>query len=81
MKYPAQFIKEEKDSDYHTVIFRDFPEAITCGDTFEEAYDMAVDLLLMVLSDYFKDSKCFPEPSTAEDGDIMVSIPTTVFRE
>ena len=43
MKYPAAFEKTEQG---YVVSFRDIPEAITQGDTLEEAIDMAQNALL-----------------------------------
>lgn len=40
--FPATFLKE---NDGYTVTFKDVPEAITCGNTFEEAVESAKDCL------------------------------------
>ncbi|HFZ7037662.1 TPA: type II toxin-antitoxin system HicB family antitoxin, partial [Streptococcus agalactiae] len=47
--YPAIFTQ---DSDYIMVTFPDVPEAITQGEDFQEAYEMAVEVLGFALEDY-----------------------------
>lgn len=54
--YPAIFTQGEN---YITVTFPDLPEAITQGKDLPEAYDMAVEVLGLVLEDYAD----YPAPS------------------
>ncbi|UPQ85106.1 type II toxin-antitoxin system HicB family antitoxin [Ignavigranum ruoffiae] len=57
--YPATF---EKGSQYYVVMFPDIPAAMTQGETIEEAYEMASEVLGAVLEDY----KEFPKPSSMD---------------
>ena len=50
----------------YTVEFPDFPEALTQGDTLEEAIDMATDALSIVVEEYSKARRDLPTPSTLE---------------
>lgn len=59
--YPAVFTKEE-DGGYF-VVFKDFVSCYTCGDTLEQAMDMAEDCLALVLYGYETDNKEIPMPS------------------
>lgn len=63
--YPAIFIPEEDGA--FTVTFPDLPECITCGESMDEAYEMANDALGLCLS-YMKENKeIIPEPSKPQD--------------
>ena len=50
----------------YAVEFPDFPEALTQGDTLDEAIDMATNALGIVVEEYVKARKNIPEPSTLE---------------
>lgn len=76
LKYPALF-EPDKDGGY-TVTFRDIPEAITQGDTLEEARDMAVEALVTAMDFYFEDKRPVPDPSKAEANEELVSLPVSV---
>lgn len=58
--YPATF---EEGSQYHIVKFPDIPEAMTQGETLEETYEMAVEVLGAVLEDY----ETLPTPTPIAD--------------
>ena len=58
--YPATF---EKDGKYFFVQFPDIPEALTQGDTLEQAYEMASEVLGLALEDKTE----FPKPSSVEE--------------
>ena len=79
MYYPAQFIPAEEGG--FVVTFRDLPEAITQGDTEEEAYEMAADVLLSTMDFYFEDMRPVPLPSPVQDDDKLVELPTSVFAK
>lgn len=72
MKYPAAFRRED---DGYTVSFRDIPEAITQGDTYEEAIEMAEDALLTAMDFYFEDNRPVPLPSQPQVGEELISLP------
>lgn len=60
------------------VTFRDIPEAITQGDTLEEARLAAADALLTAMDFYFEDGRPVPTPSAAQDGEELVGLPLSV---
>lgn len=78
MFYPAKFIAEEGG---YTVTFRDIPEALTCGDTLDDANEMAQDALITAMDFYFEDRKKVPMPSQPEEGEVMVELPDSVFAK
>ena len=75
MKYPV-IIK--KDTSGYSVKFRDIPEALTCGDTEEEALEMASDALLTAFEFYFEDDRTIPNPSKPKAGEKTVTVPAGV---
>jgi len=77
MKYPAHFEPDTKDGGF-VITFRDIPEAITQGDTEEEALAMAADALLASMDFYFEDSRPVPPPSKAKRGERLISLPASV---
>jgi antitoxin HicB len=70
--YPARF-QPAKEGGF-TVTFRDVPEAITEGDTLDEAMDAAANALESALSFYIADRKPLPEPSPPKRGERMVEL-------
>lgn len=75
-KFPARF---EPDPDGGFVVtFRDIPEAITQGDTLEEARAMAADALLTAMDFYIEDNRTVPQPSALQDGEQLVILPLSV---
>jgi antitoxin HicB len=73
MKYPAKFIAAAEGG--FVVTFRDIPEAITQGDTEEEAFDMARDVLLSAMDFYFDDKRTVPPPSKPRRGERLIPLP------
>lgn len=78
MKYPASFTKTEGG---FVIGFRDIPEALTQGETYEEAVSMAEDSLLTALDFYFEDNRFVPMPSPAEKDDILIDLPASAFTK
>lgn len=72
MKYPAKLAKDE---DGFVVTFKDIPEAITQGDTYDEAIEMAEDALLTAMDFYFEDNRQVPSPSKLEKGEVLINLP------
>jgi antitoxin HicB len=75
MQYPAKILCQ---SDGCTVTFPDIPEAITCGDTEEEALRQAIDALETALDFYFENNRSVPVPSVRKRGQRMVKLPASV---
>ena len=78
MFYPAKF---EKEGEGYNVTFRDIPEAITCGDNYEDAVLMAKDALFTAMDFYFEDNRPVPLPSKARKGEVMIDLPASVFAK
>lgn len=72
--YPARIAP---DGDQFLATFRDIPEAITAGNSFEEAMDMALDALVTAMDFYFEDDRPVPLPSKLMDGEVSVELPTS----
>jgi antitoxin HicB len=75
LRYPAVF---EPDGDGFVVTFRDIPEAITQGDTLDEARSMAADALLTAMDFYFEDKRPVPAPSKEKKGEELIALPASV---
>lgn len=76
MKFPALFDPAPEGG--FTVTFRDVPEAITEGDTLEEAEAMALDALITAMEFYFEGGRPVPAPSKAKAGERVVALPASV---
>jgi antitoxin HicB len=70
--YPATLIPDPDGG--FTVTFRDVPEAITEGDTKEEALLRAEDALESALAMYVAAKEPLPKPSAAQSGEVMVPL-------
>lgn len=77
MKYPAHF-EADKESGGYVVTFRDIPEAITQGETFDEAVCMAKDVLISSMDFYFEDKRPVPMPSAPQPGEHLIELPTSL---
>lgn len=62
--YPAVFTKE--DDGGYSVVFPDLESCYTCGDSLEQAMDMAEDCLALVLYGYETDKKEIPNASSID---------------
>jgi antitoxin HicB len=74
MRYPANL---EPDGKFFLVTFPDFPEAITQGDSIEDALLHAADVLESVLDHYFENSLPIPSPSRPKRGQHLVELPAS----
>jgi antitoxin HicB len=72
MEYPARFTPEEGG---FFVTFPDVPEAITEGDTIEEAMAMAAEALEVSLTFYTEEWKDLPKASAPKRGMRMIAVP------
>lgn len=68
VRYPVTLTKD--DNDTFLVAFPDVPDAITFGDTKEEALGHALDALLTVFDAYMKDRREIPMPSVRRGGSV-----------
>ena len=74
--YPAKFAPEADGG--FVVTFRDIPEAISQGDSIDEAREAARDALITAMDFYFEDRRSVPQPSKARKGEELVGLPTSV---
>ena len=74
MQYPAKFEPEGK---FFNVSFPDIPEALTFGDSLEDAKEMAADALLTALDFYFEDRRKVPSPSPVTGDLIGIELPAS----
>ena len=65
----------------YLVTFRDVPEALTQGDTYEEAVEMAQDALTTAMDFYFEDNRPVPLPSQAKEGEVLIELPLSVWSK
>jgi len=79
MHYPARFEPAEEGG--FVVTFRDIPEAITQGDTFDEAMSMACEVLVLGIECYFDAHKHVPVPSAPEADETLVELPASVWAK
>lgn len=67
--YPAVFTQE--DNGQYSVVFRDLEGCYTCGDSIEQAIEMAEDALALVLYGYEVEGKEIPRPSSRESIEVQ----------
>jgi antitoxin HicB len=75
-QYPVT-LKGNKSSGF-VATFVDIPEAITQGETAEEAMAMAQDALETALDFYFEDNREVPMPSAPKRGQPVVELPASL---
>ena len=63
--YPAIFHNDKKGG--YWISFPDFPECMTQGETMEEAYEMAVEVMGLCIDDRLKNEESLPEVSAPVD--------------
>ena len=72
MRYPVLI---EPDGKFFLVTFPDIPEAITQGESAEEAEEAAKDALATALGFYLEQGHEVPTPSKAKPGQSFVELP------
>jgi antitoxin HicB len=75
MYYPAKLTYQSVGN--YAVRFPDVPEALTLGDTIEEALHHAADALESALDFYFEHNRPVPMPSKPKRGQHLVELPTS----
>ena len=76
MRYPVRLTHQRSGS--YTVKFPDIPEALTLGDTEEEALQQAADALETALDFYFDHDRAIPMPSLPKRGQRLIELPASV---
>lgn len=75
--YPVTLMPEKKGTGF-VVTFPDIPEAITQGNTVEEALKMAAEALESAMDFYFEDRREVPMPSAPKRRQHVVELPTSL---
>lgn len=74
MQYPAKIVP---DGDGWMVSFRDIPEALTSGPTYEKANEQASGALLDAMDFYVEDRRRVPDPSQPRRGEVLIALPAS----
>ncbi len=78
MRYAYPCILHDDEEGACVATFPDVPEALTGGQTEDEALDLAQDALAVALAGYVHDRRDIPRPSRLEKGHHSVSVPPIV---
>jgi antitoxin HicB len=76
-KYAVKLAADKKDGGY-VVTCRDLPEAITQGETIEDALSEAADALEEAIAGRIDDGREIPVPSAAKRHEQLVSVPPSM---
>ncbi|MDQ2926128.1 MAG: type II toxin-antitoxin system HicB family antitoxin [Acidobacteriota bacterium] len=77
LAYPVTLTADKKAGGF-VVTFVDIPEAITQGETVEEAMEMAAEALESAMDFYFDDKRVVPMPSVAKRRQRVVELPLSL---
>jgi antitoxin HicB len=77
LAYPVRLTPDKKDGGF-VVTFRDIPEAITQGETLEEALAMAAEALESAMDFYFEEKRPVPMPSPAKRRQHVIELPLSL---
>lgn len=80
MHYPVN-IEPVVDEGGFFVSFPDIPEALTQGETLEEALEMGKDALETALEFYFEDERTVPFPSKPEPGQSVIELSPSLWAK
>ena len=81
--YPCKIKRDEEEANLtgreaYNVTFPDLPEAITCGWSWDEAVEMAEDVLGLCLAHYCVHEGYIPTPSLPTEGQVLIPVPPLV---
>lgn len=79
MRYPVS-IEKTGDASYF-VSFPDIPEALTQGETLEDALEMGKDALETALEFYFEDERAVPLPSKPTENQSVVELEPSLWAK
>ena len=71
LSFPASITP---DGDGFLVLFPDIPEAVTCGDTYEEALQMASDAIVTAMDFFLEDQRPVPQPSRPSQNQVLIDL-------
>jgi antitoxin HicB len=78
LKYATRLTPGLPEEGGYTVTFRDIPEAITQGETQEEALRYAEEVLVLALEHYLDERRSVPLPTPRRQGEHFVPLPTGI---
>ena len=73
LAYPVNLIQQDDGS--YLVRFPDVPEALTDGETREEAISEASDCLIAAIGGYINERRDIPNPSLSNSGQEIINLP------
>lgn len=76
-RYPVKLTLDKAEGGY-VVTFQDIPEAITQGDTKEDALEQAKDALETALDFYFEEKRIIPLPSLPRRNQHVIELPASL---
>ena len=79
-QYPVTLEYDETTKGY-AVSFADIPEALTQGDSIEDALIEAQDALITAMDFYFEDKRAVPMASKPKKGQHVVALPPSVWAK
>ena len=77
MQFPVILTPDDTDGGF-VVTFPDIPEAVTQGETREEALEMAQEALETALEFYFDDKRAVPTPSKTKRSQEAIELPASL---
>jgi antitoxin HicB len=78
LKYAAKLSAALPEEGGYTVTFRDVPEAITEGDTLEDALRYAAEALELALEHYLDERRVSPAPTPKQEGEYLIALPASL---
>jgi antitoxin HicB len=78
LQYAAKLTPCEPEEGGYTVTFRDVPEAITDGETLEDALKYAAQALELALEHYLDERRMSPTPTPAQKGEYLIALPASL---
>lgn len=78
LQYPARLTPGSPKEGGFVVTFRDIPEAITQGETLEEALKYAADALELALEHYLDEHREAPAPTVKRRGEYLIALPASL---
>jgi antitoxin HicB len=78
LRYAAKLTPGLPEEGGYNVTFRDVPEAITEGDTVEEALKYAAEALELALEHYLDDRRISPDPTPPRKGEYLIALPVSL---
>jgi antitoxin HicB len=78
LQYAAKLTPGLPEEGGYTVTFRDVPEAITDGETLEEALKYAAEALELALEHYLDERRITPAPTAKRKGEYLIALPASL---